>query len=308
MMHMLFILTALLLAPLAFLHAAELAEPSGPNIGFRLLLSDQLEKKILILEKDRRISWEYAEPAMVYDGERLTNGNILYCWFSGGKHKAAGVKEVTPDKRTVFQYPIQQECHSVQRLPNGLTLIEDPVNKRLIEVDRTGAIVHELKLQVGHDTLHHIARQCRKLDNGHYLVAQEGDHAVIEYAADGAVLRRIPVNGMVYSASRLHNGNTLIGTGGRDPDNASITGRSIVEVDPTGKFVWTFGPDGFPPDTNLDWVLSVHRLPNGNSLVANFLGHGKDGKGISVLEVTPQKQVVWTYREPRIVLLMAVLP
>ena len=68
----------------------------------RLLLSDQLEKKVLILEKDGHVSWEYAEPGQVYDGEQLANGNVLYCWFSGGKNSSAGVKEVTPDKRVVW--------------------------------------------------------------------------------------------------------------------------------------------------------------------------------------------------------------
>ena len=87
-----------------------------------------------------------------------------------------------------------------------------------------------------------------------------------------------------------------------------MPGRSIVEVDAEGKTVWTFQPGDFPADTNLEWVLGVHRLPNGNTLVANYLGHGKDGRGISVLEVTPDKRVVWTDAKPRVVLMVSVLP
>ena len=218
---------------------------------------------------------------------------------------SASIKEVTPDKRIVFQYPIKQECHSVQRLPGGLTLIEDPTNRRLIEVDHNGKLVHELKLQVGHDKTHRVARQCRKLANGNYLVAQEGDHAVLEYAPDGVVVRRIAVDGYVFGIERLPNGNTLIGTGG---PTEHAPGRSIVEVDAEGKTVWTFQPGDFPADTNLEWVLGVHRLPNGNTLVANYLGHGKDGRGISVLEITPDKRVVWTDAKPRVVLMVSVLP
>jgi hypothetical protein len=193
----------------------------------------------------------------------------------------------------------------VQRLSGGLTLIEDPTKRRLIEVDPSGKLVRELKLQVGHDKTHRVARQCRKLANGHYLVAQEGDQAVFEYAPDGAVVRHIPVEGYVFGVQRLPNGNTLIGTGG-PAENAP--GRSIVEVDTAGKTVWTFQPSDFPADTNLEWVLGVHRLPNGNTLVANYLGHGRDGRGISVLEITPQKKVVWTDAKPRIVLMVSVLP
>lgn len=282
----------------AFATAA--AEAVHPH---RFLISDTISQKLLIFERDGSISWEYPQPGSVYDGERLPDGNVLYCWFSGGKANArAGVREVTPDKQIVFEYAVAKECHSVQRLPDGLTLIEDPSNKRLIEVDRQGNIVRELKLQVGHDQVHNTARQCRKLPDGNYLVAQELDQAVVEYAPDGAVRRRFPIDGRVYGVSRLANGHTLVGAGG-GPD----IGKRVVELDRDGKTVWSFEPGDFPADTNLDWVLGVQRLRNGNTVIAHFLGHGKDGKGISLLEVTRAKQVVWTFREKRIVLLMQIL-
>jgi hypothetical protein len=270
---------------------------------YRLLLSDLLSQKLLILEKDGRVSWEYPEPGFVMDGQRLANGNLVYCWYSMTKDKQAGVKEITPDKQTVFEYKIDQECHSVQRLPDGLTLIEDPTHKRLIEVDRQGKIIHELRLQVGHDQAHRVARQCRKLPNGNYLVAQEFDQAAVEYAPDGKVLRRIPVKGMIFAVSRLDNGNTLIGTGG-----GTDMGKSVIELDAKGTTAWSFEPSDFPPETNLEWVLGAQRLDNGNTLIVNWLGHGKDGKGISLLEVTPQKKVVWTLNEKRIIALVQILP
>ena len=150
--------------------------------------------------------------------------------------------------------------------------------------------------------MHSIARQCRKLPDGNTLVAQELDQAVVEYAPDGRVLRRFPVDGRVFGVSRLPNGHTLIGAGG-----GPGIGKRALEIDQQGKTVWSFEPSDFPPDTNLDWVLGVQRLPNGNTVIANFLGHGKDGNGISLLEVTPDKQVVWAFREKRIVLLAQIL-
>ncbi len=280
--------------------SAASAEPKYP---YRLLLSDLLAKQLLILERDGRVSWTYPEPGFVMDGERLANGNLLYCWYSMTKDKQAGVREITPDGQVAFEYKIAQECHSVQRLPDGLTLIEDPSNRRLIEVDRTGTIVRELKLQVGHDKTHRMARQCRKLANGNYLVAQEFDQAVVEYAPDGTVRQRLPVKGLVYAISRLPNGHTLIGTGGGDD-----MGKSVIEVDAAGATVWSFEPQDFPPETNLEWILGAQRRPNGNTLIVNWLGHGKDGQGISLLEVTPQKQVVWTLAEKRTIALVLILP
>jgi hypothetical protein len=283
--------------------AAALVLGRAPGFAqHRLLVGDQLNGKILIIEKDERVSWEYPEAGMVMDGEVLPGGNVLFCFFRTGAGKAAGVKEVTPDKRTIFEYAVEQECHSVQRLPDGLTLIEDPVHRRLIEVDRNGKIAKEITLQIGHDKVHRVARQCRKLENGHYLVAQEGDQQVVEYDPDGKVLRRIPVKGFVYGVAPLPNGNLLIGTGG-GPD----AGRSAVEITPEGRVAWAFAPADFPRDTNLDWVLGVQRLANGNTIIPNYLGHGKGGKGIWLLEVSPEKKIVWTRRDPRIVLLAKVL-
>jgi hypothetical protein len=283
---------------------ASAAEPA-PQYPYRILMSDMLSQKILIQEKDGTISWELDQPGWVMDGEQLPNGNILYCWFEAKKPGESGVREVTPDKKVVFEYKIAQECHSVQRLPDGLTLIEDPTNQRLIEVDRQGNIVRQVRLQVGHKQVHRVARQCRKLPNGNYLVAQTFDQAAVEYAPDGTLVRRFPHPGMTYGVSRLASGNTLIGTGGGAQPGM---GKRAVEMDTDGNIVWSFDPEDFPPDTNLDWVLGVQRLPGGNTVIVNFLGHGKDGKGISILEVTPEKKIVWTYREPRIMLLMQLLP
>ena len=280
---------------------------SQESYPYRFLISDMVSQKILIIETNGAASWEHPQPGWVMDGERLTNGNILYCWMSEGKEKQAGVREITLDKRVVFEYAIAQECHSVQRLPDGLTLIEDPANKRLIEVDRDGKIVHELKLQVWHDQVHRVARQCRKLSNGNYLAAQTFDQAVIEYAPDGQVLRRFPASGMVYGVSRLPNGHTLIGTGGGKEAGQEI-GKRALEVDAQGKTVWSFEPSDFPSDSNLEWVLSAQRLPGGNTVIVNFLGHGKNGRGISLLEVTPAKKVMWAFHQQRIILLMQILP
>ena len=38
----------------------------------------------------------------------------------------------------MFEYAVAKKWHSVQHLPDGLTLIADPTNKRLIKVDRQG--------------------------------------------------------------------------------------------------------------------------------------------------------------------------
>jgi hypothetical protein len=38
-------------------------------------------------------------------------------------------------------------------------------------------------------------------------------------------------------------------------------------------------------------------LPNGNTVIANWLGHGQFGKAPHLVEVTPDKHIVWTFSD-----------
>ena len=44
-------------------------------------------------------------------------------------------------------------------------------------------------------------------------------------------------------------------------------------------------------------VPGPQRLPNGNTVLSNWLGHGRLGKGPHLIEVTPDKKVVWTFAD-----------
>ena len=48
--------------------------------------------------------------------------------------------------------------------------------------------------------------------------------------------------------------------------------------------------DFFSPE-----ISGAQRLPNGNTVIANWLGHGQFGKAPHVIEITPDKRVVWSY-------------
>lgn len=48
------------------------------------------------------------------------------------------------------------------------------------------------------------------------------------------------------------------------------------------------------PGITLAWVTRVERLPNGNTLFGNCHA-GPDNP--QIIEVTPQKQVVWTFKD-----------
>jgi hypothetical protein len=44
-------------------------------------------------------------------------------------------------------------------------------------------------------------------------------------------------------------------------------------------------------------MAGLQRLPNGNTVMANWLGHNQFGKAPHLIEVTPDKRVVWTFAD-----------
>jgi hypothetical protein len=157
-----------------------------------------------------------------------------------------------------------------------------------------------VKLKVNRPSTHSDTRLARKIANGHYLVAHESDGFVREYDSKGAIVweYEVPLFGKerkgghgpeafgnsVFSATRLPNGNTLIGTG---------NGHSVLEVTPAKEIVWKVQQNDLPGIT-LAWVTRVERLPNGNTLIGNCHAGPENPQFI---EVTPEKKVVWTWKD-----------
>ena len=251
--------------------------------GHRFACADYSQGKVCIVAADGKIEWEY--PARdCNDVWMLPSGNLL---FTTGH----GVKEVTPDKQVVFDYQSKSEIYACQRLANGNTFVGECTAGRLLEVDPGGKIVKEIKLlPEGKDGGHLYMRNARRLANGGYLVTHYSDQVVREYDAQGKTVREIPATGGPHSAIRLATGNTLIACG----DGPG--GHRVFEVDPAGKTVWEI-KDAELPGIQLYFMTGLQRLPNGNTVVSNWLGHGNFGKSPHLIEVTPDKKVVWTFAD-----------
>ncbi len=287
--------TALVVGPL-FVRAEQTGTPR------RLLAGDDSTHRLAIVAADGSLEWELPVTA-IHDAWILSNGNIL---TQQGWQK---VVEVSPDKKTVWEYDSGKmngnegrrvEVHAFQRLDNGWTLIAESGPGRIIEVDPNGKIRHEIKLKVNHPNPHSDTRLVRKLGNGHYLVAHESDGAVREYDKTGRVVWEfeVPLFGKerkgghgpeafgnsVFSATRLPNGNTLIGGG---------NGHCVLEVTPEKEIVWKVEQNDLPGIT-LAWVTRVERLPNGNTLVGNCHAGPENPQFI---EITQDKKVVWTFKD-----------
>jgi hypothetical protein len=51
------------------------------------------------------------------------------------------------------------------------------------------------------------------------------------------------------------------------------------------------------PGISLKFMAGLHRLPNGNTVMSNWLGHGQFGKAPHLIEVTRDKRVVWMFAD-----------
>ena len=251
--------------------------------GHPFVGADYSSGKVCIVSRDGKIEWEYKAPHCD-DLWVLPNGNLLF-------NTGHGVKEVTRDKEVVFSYESKSEIYACQRLANGNTFIAECNSGRLLEVSPTGNIIKEIRLlPKGKNGGHTYIRNARKLTNGNYLVAHYGAETVKEYDPTGKVIWQVAAPGGPHSVSRLPNGNTLISCGDKRKQ------AMVFEVDKAGKTVWKVTHNELP-GIDLKLMTGFQRLPNGNTVMSNWLGHGQFGKAPHLIEVTPDKKVVWTFQD-----------
>ena len=292
-------LLTVLIATLAFSPADGQAGPDDlapiqTGTGHPFACGDYSGGRVLLVTGDGKIDWEYPAPNC-NDLWVLANGNLLFV-------TGHGVKEVDRRRRVVFSYESKSEIYACQRLANGNTFLAECNAGRLIEVDSQGNVVKQVRLlPEGQDGGHAFMRNARRLENGHYLVAHYGLGVVREYDSAGRQVGEIAAPGGPHSAIRLPNGNTLIACGDRDKHPAQV-----FEVDPQGSIVWRVTSEDLP-GIRLAFMTGLQRLPNGNTVMTNWLGHGALGTAPQVIEVTPRKQVVWTFADHKTIKTIATI-
>lgn len=240
-----------------------------------------------IIDEEEQEAWDSGRPA-ARDGYVLHNGNILIAWGDE-------VKEFTREKQIVFEYkksPLNQEIGTVQRLENGHTLVTELGKKpRLLELTEKAEIVVECPLQPETDNAHMQTRMARKLPSGNYLVPHLLAFKVKEYTPAGKVVQALATDlpelggraaeNWPFTAIRLADGKTLV----------TLThGNKVVELSAKGEVLWSVTNDDLPERPLAD-PCGAQRLPNGNTVIASYGTRGP----VKVLEVTPDKKLVWTY-------------
>ena len=213
----------------------------------------------------------------------LPDGSVL---FAGGR----GVKMYDKAGKLTFEWVSSEkrdEIHTCQPLPDGNILIAQNGPSRLIEVNRAGEIVKEIPVKAKNDNLHMRYRMCRKLSNGNYLCMVSCDNEIREVDPDGKtvrVIKDLPGVKMAkaHAVMRLANGNTLFSTG---------AGCMAVEIDKDDKIVWKLERADLP-EIKMGFMTGLNRLASGNTVICFYQGSHH------VIEVTPEKKLVWKWRLP----------
>lgn len=278
--------------------AAGASEPAH-----RLLVADSSRERIAIIDEAGNTEWEM-KIGPLHDLHMLDNGHLLL------QTNWTTIVEIDPQtNRRVWQYDAATaagnagrpvEVHAFQRLENGHTMIAESGVPRVIEVDAAGKIVHRVRLSVSQSHPHHDTRLVRQLSTGNLLVCHEADGVVREYSPSGEIVWEyaVPMFGhepagghgpeafgnQCFAALRLENGNTLLTTG---------NGHRVLEVTPEKEIAWQLQPSDLPHIT-LAWITTVQVLPSGNIVFGNC--HAGEGQP-QVVEVTRDKQVVWTFQD-----------
>ncbi len=245
----------------------------------------------VIIGENGEVQWKVDLPAS--DGWVLPNGNVLLALTPTEQHPGGGVVVVDREsKRIVFEYKGQQkETSSVVPVGDDKFLVAElGPEPRALLIDRSGTVLKTTPLACQTENFHMQTRMLRVLPNGNYLVPHLLDFAVMEYEPDtGQVVRTFPTDDRgrkkkdwPFTAIRLTNGNTLIGC---------TNGNRVIEIDGDGDIVWSVDNDDLGASL-IDDACGIQRLPNGNTVISSY--HAK-GDRVKLLEVTRDKQVVWTY-------------
>lgn len=262
----------------------------------------QGNKKLALVGRDGKIEWEMPW-GEIHDIHLLPGERVM---VQQGRAKVVEID--MQSKEVVWSYDSAKqngndgkpvEVHSFQPLSDGRIMIAESGPARIIEIDRSGRLLREIKLKTVHPSTHSDTRLVRKLSNGNYLAAQEADGTAREYDADGKIVweYEVPLFGKppkpghgpeafgnrLFAALRLPNGNTLITTG---------NGHSVIEVTPQKEVVWKVDQAELPGIT-LAWVTTVEVLPNGNLVLGNC--HAGPGQPLLVEIDRKTRQVVWKF-------------
>ena len=250
-----------------------------------------------IMEADGTKSWSY--PSATRDGYVADDGSIVLTLNRSDKYPGGAVVQVAEDgTETLIWKGTQSEVNSAQPLEGGGFLLTEAGPKpRLIELDSNGQLKVEFELTCQKENHHMQTRMARKLTDGTYLAPHLLNFAVHHYDATGKLLDKLDTTVPGDDEHRIHSWPfTAIRHQGDQTLVCCTHGNRVVNFDGNGKVVWSLTNEDLPGEWLQD-PCGAQVLPNGNYVITSYAAGRKDPNAPKLMEVTPDKKVVWTYRD-----------
>jgi outer membrane protein assembly factor BamB len=200
---------------------------------------------------------------------------------------------VNAENETIWQMP-WGGIHDVHVLPGGNIMVQRGSHE-VVEIDReTKEVVwsYDSAQRNGNRGKRVEVHAFEPLADGRVMIAESGTARVIEINRQGEILKQFPLK---INKPHPHSDTRLVRKLANGHYLAAHEHDGFVrEYDPQGKLVWEYEVPlfdkpprgGHGPEAFGNQLFAALRLENGNTLIATGNGH-------SVLEVTPEKKIVW---------------
>ncbi|MDR0796313.1 MAG: hypothetical protein LBE79_09745 [Tannerella sp.] len=248
----------------------------------KLIIGGSGWQQIAIVDKKSgKIEWSHGlSPDEECNKVEVTpKGDILYAYKQGAKL-------INRKQQVIWDFKANEgeEIHYVSYSNGNYVVAVCGIPARIVELDKEGKPVKEVKFQTGTPNVHNQFRQILKTPQNTYLIPLMGKYKVSEMTEEGRVVNSVLTGGTPFSVKLSDEGNWLVSCG---------EGRALMEIDPETKekikIIQT---------TDLNWgallfVAELIRYKNGNTLIANWNGHSSDKSQPLLLEINPSNQIVW---------------
>ncbi|PSR55072.1 hypothetical protein AHMF7605_16965 [Adhaeribacter arboris] len=264
------------------------------------MVDNGFNRLVFLNQKDPSKNWTVSIPSGSRDLQLVANNKILVSHGNG----AAEYDRTTGAKG--WSISTYSGVSTAQRLANGNTLIgwskgasgSTPAKVMLSEVNSAGKEVS--KITINNITTFRLAR---RLADGHTLITGDTNndlkYKVIEVDATGTIVwQQLLYGGKGYVANRLANGDTQATMG--PVGNLYQPGKDdnkLLQLSPTGAIIKYWGGMTNHPKARLRKFSGYSVVPNGNILIANWLGDGNVGTGPHAVEFDGNNNLVWSWED-----------
>lgn len=248
------------------------------------IAADTMVYKIFEADENGNVTWEFdLHGNNVFELWDVGNEKILYCYYPD-EGTESGVKIIDKKGNVYLDYKTENEIFSCQQLENGNVLLAEDGNKRLVEIDAEGNIIKVVPFNFELENEHDLMRSARKISEDEYMIVSPGLKKILFVDGNGKTICEYNTRHDTFGAVIRQNGNIVY---------SCMEG--IIELDKkSGKEVWSV-LDKDVPKAGICWILGISLRENGNIVCTNWLGHGRAGDGVPLFEVTPEKEIVWSF-------------